>query len=271
MKEPLYVCPVPMDLAWKDPAENLRRAEESVSRLLRAAKVPAEQALFVLPELTLTGFVTKDPEAYPAEPAHPHVAAARELARRLGTGLVLGFPELNPADPARPFNTLALIGPDGRVACRYRKMHLFTAGKNSEAATYTAGDRGLTCVYRGWKLGFSVCFDVRFPPLYMRYAQAGADLILLSACWIGGPHKTYQFKTMSSAYAVLTQAYVCAVNRSGKDPFYEYDGSGYVFSPWGEDVFEGKPVALDASEIEKYRSLIQARLSDREDVRVDSA
>jgi len=271
MRESLSVCPVPIDLAWKDPEENLRRAEDAVKRLLLQARLPPDQILFLLPELTLTGFVTKDPQAYTVEPAHPHLEAARALARRLGTGLVIGFPELNPADPARPFNTMALIGPDGRLACRYRKLHLFTAGKNSEAAAYTAGDRGVTCVYRGWKLGFSVCFDVRFPQLFMRYAQAGADLILLSACWIGGPHKTYQFKTMSSSYAVLTQAYVCAVNRSGKDPFYEYDGSGYVFSPWGEDVFSGMPVALDSSEIESYRALIKARPSDREDVQVEAA
>ena len=270
MTQPLHVFPTSMDLAWADPEENLRRVEAAVGPRLRRAAVPSESMLFLLPELTLTGFGTKDPAAFSLEPAHPFIQRACGLARKFKTGLALGFPELNPAHPGRPFNTMVLIGPDGEVVCRYRKTHLFTAGKNSEAAAYSAGDHGVTCLYRGWRLGFAVCFDVRFPPLFMRYAQAGVDLILLSACWIGGEHKTYQFKTLNSAYAVLTQAYVAAVNRGGKDPFYEYDGSEYVFSPWGEDVFTGEPVALDRSEIEKYRKRINARPSDRDDVGVEA-
>jgi predicted amidohydrolase len=249
MREPLHLWPTALDLAWADPKENLRRIGSAIKARLRHCAVPPEQTLFVLPELTLTGFVTKDPK-----PASPEPVC--ELARRLKTGIAVGYPETNPADPKKPFNTFSLVGTDGRIAASYRKMHLFTAGKNSEASSYSAGESGVLCDYRGWKTGFAVCFDIRFPALFRAYAKAGADLILVSACWIGGPHKSYQYKTVNSGHAILAQAYVAAVNRSGRDPFYEYDGAEYVFSPYGENVHVKGPVTLDPAELDAYRKLI---------------
>lgn len=264
MPEELYLQPTPLDLAWNDPEENLRRVEAAVrAGLRRDPAVPAEARLFVLPELTLTGFVTKRPPSFAVDPPHPRVAALGSLARRLGTGLVAGFPEANPADPAKPFNTLALIGPDGRMAGRYRKMHLFTLGKSPEAGSYSTGSAGLVCDYRGWKVGLAVCFDARFARLFHAYARARADVVVVSSCWVGGPHKTYQYRTLCSAHAVLSQAYVAAVNRSGKDPSYEYDGSAYVFSPFGEDLYAGGPCRLDPGELERCRAL-EVRSADRD-------
>lgn len=263
MREELHLQPIPLDLAWGDPEENLRRVEAAVrDGLRRSPELPSEARLFVLPELTLTGFVTKDPPAFAVEPPHPRVERLRALARELKTGLAAGFPEPNPADPAKPFNTLALIGPDGSVAARYRKTHLFTAGKSPESAAYSAGGAGVVCAYRGWRIALAICFDVRFSGLFHAYARAGADLVVVSSCWVGGPHKTYQYRALCSAHAILSQAYVAAVNRSGKDPFFEYDGSAYVFSPFGEDLYRGGPCRLDPAELKSCRGL-EVRSADR--------
>ncbi|HBL19080.1 MAG: hypothetical protein A2X36_17240 [Elusimicrobia bacterium GWA2_69_24] len=262
-KEALYLSPVPLDLAFNDPEENLRRVRAAVgSGLAAAPEVPSEERLFVFPELTLTGFVTKEPSSYALEPRDPRLERLCAVAAENRTAIAAGFPERNPADPARPFNTLALIGPDGRVTAAYRKMHLFTLGKNPETASYSAGEAGTLVSYRGWKIGLAICFDIRFAALFHAYAEAGADLILVPACWVGGEHKTYQFRTLGSAHAILSQAYVAAVNRSGKDPSFAYDGSAYVFSPFGKDLYEGKPLRLDPAELEKCRAL-QVRPSDR--------
>lgn len=263
-RDPLYLQPTALDLAWNDPEENLRRIDAAVAaRLKKAKNVPPEAQLFLFPELTLTGFVTQKPMALSLDPPHAHVTALREIARRRRIGLVAGIPEPNPLDAKKPFNTSLLIGPDGRIRAKYRKMHLFTLGKASEVNGYRAGAAGTVVDYRGWKLGFAICFDIRFSALFLEYAKEEVDLLLVSSCWVGGPHKAHQYKTLNSSHAILTQAYVAAVNRFGKDPFFTYEAAEYVFSPFGENVYRKKPLKLNPALLEKSRGLV-VRPGDRD-------
>lgn len=260
---PLFVEPVPLDLAWNDPQANLKAIEgEILARLKTAPEVPPEARLFLFPELTLTAFVTKEPSSFVIEPSDAVVTALCGLARRLGVGVAAGFPERNPADPLRPFNALAVVDPKGAVIGSYRKTHLFTLGPAPESAAYTAGRQGRVFDYRGWRVGLAVCFDVRFSALFHAYAKAGVDLLLVSSCWVAGPHKTEQYRTLCSAHAILTQSFVAAVNRSGRDPDWEYDGSAYVFSPLGQDLYEGRACELDPAKLESARKLA-VRVADR--------
>jgi predicted amidohydrolase len=257
---------VPLDLAYNDAQANLKAVEAAVSsRLASRREVPSEERLFLFPELTLTAFVTKAPPAFTLEPMDAVVAAAADIARRHRTGLAVGFPERHPS--GKPLNALAVFGPDGTLAGAYRKNHLFTLGANPESEAYSAGDAGAAFDYRGWRVGLAVCFDVRFSALFHAYAKAGADLLLVSSCWVGGPHKTEQYRTLTAAHAILTQSYLAAVNRSGKDPAWEYDGSAYVFSPFGQDLHRGGPVRLDPAELEAGRKLA-VRVADRPSYRV---
>ena len=259
---PLYVEPVTLDLAYNDPAANLRAMEAALAaRLAARPEAPSAERLFLFPELTLTAFVTRDPPAFSLSPADATVSSVSGLARRHKTGLAVGFPE-RPAGGGKPLNALAVFAPDGSVAGVYRKNHLFTLGASPESAAYSAGDSGVVFDYRGWRVGLAVCFDVRFAALFHAYAKAGADLVLVSSCWVGGPHKTEQYRTLTSAHAILTQSFVAAVNRSGRDPVWEYDGSAYVFSPFGQDLHAGGPVRLDLAELEACRQLA-VRVADR--------
>lgn len=189
-------------------------------------------------------------------------APIQALARKHRTAIAAGFPEKNPKNSKRPRNAVALVAPDGRLVAKYHKLHLFTVGKNPESAAYSTGEAGVSCVYRGWKIGFAICFDLRFPALFHEYAKAQIDIMLVPSCWIGGPHKSEQYRTLAAAYANLTQAYLAAVNRSGKDPFFDYDGSGYVCSPFGDDVYRGEPCGLDPDRIETCRRM-SVRSADR--------
>ncbi|PCI37485.1 MAG: hypothetical protein COB53_06420 [Elusimicrobia bacterium] len=263
--ETLHINPMTLDLSWQDPEDNLSRIASQIKmRLKKNSDIKPNEQLFLFPELTLTGFVTETPASYAVEPPHAHISALRAIAKEHNTAIAAGFPEANPDDENRPFNTMLLIGADGEVVARYRKMHLFTWGENSEDKCYSAGNEGVTAVYRGWKIGFGTCFDIRFPRLFHGYASESVDLLLVSACWIGGPHKTYQFKTINSSHAILSQAYVAAVNRCGRDPFFHYDGGEYVFSPFGEDLYAKVPCKLDPAELEGARKLV-VRPSDRDD------
>ena len=251
-RQPLHVHPVALDLAFNDVERNLEAVDATLGKRLAEVERP-EEHLFLFPELTLTGFVTKEPPSFGL--GEGPVARLASLAAKHRTAIAAGFPE---KAAGKPLNALVLFGPDGKLVARYHKLHLFTWGKNPEAATYQAGTTGVVASYRGWKLGFAICFDVRFPPLFHEYAKAGVDLLLISSCWIGGPHKTYQYKTIASGHAILAQAYVAAVNRAGKDPFFEYDGAEYVFSPFGEPA----GAELDPAELENARKLV-VRPSDR--------
>lgn len=266
-RRPLFVEPVPLDLAYNDVEANLKAVEAAVSaRLAARPEVPSEETLFLFPELTLTAFVTREPPSFRLAPADATVAAVAALARRFKTGLALGFPEKS-SEGGRPYNVLAVFAPDGSVAGAYRKNHLFTLGNAPESAAYSAGDAGVVFDYRGWRVGLAVCFDVRFSGLFHAYAKAGADLILVSSCWVGGPHKTEQYRTLTCAHAILTQAFVAAVNRAGRDPVWEYDGSAYVFSPFGADLHKGGAVRLDPTELESCRKLA-VRVADRPSYKV---
>lgn len=260
-KLPLRLQPCPLDLAWNDPSENLRKIENSLKTNLKNSSVP-EEFLFLFPELTLTGFVTENPPSFSLR-ENP-VQALAELAKKYRTAIAAGFPERNPKDSRRPFNTLAVFGPDGNLLGKYRKLHLFTVGKVPETEVFTAGENGIILEYRGWKTGLSICFDLRFPALYQQYARSAVDLILAPACWVGGEHKSYQFKTIGSAHAILSQAFLASVNRAGRDPAYEYDGTRYVFSPFGEDQLAGQTggCLLDESLLEACRKM-KVRPSDR--------
>lgn len=260
---PLFVEPVPLDLAWKDPGANMAAIEREVRRRLKSEPdVDPEARLFLFPELALTGFVTKDPPSFKVEPPDWPLGLLQALAFELRTAIAVGFPEHNPADPGKPLNSLAVLGPDGEVDGLYRKNHLFTLGETPESAAYTVGDRGTLFEYRGWRIALAICFDIRFSALFLKYAKEQADLILVAACWVGGQHKSYQYRTLCSAHAILAQAYVAAVNRAGKDPSYEYDGSAYVFSPYGEDLYKGRACALEPSLLEACRRLA-VRVADR--------
>lgn len=255
----LRIVPAPIELAWNDPAENLRRIEAELDRGLSGASEPESQ-LFVFPELTLTGFVTESPRELLLD--GPEVSALRKLASSRKTALAAGFPERNPAAPGRPFNALVLVDAEGEVRAHYRKLHLFTFGAKPETASYSAGSGGVLCEHRGWKLGLSLCFDLRFPALFQVYAREKADAILLPSCWVDGPHKSRQFELLSAAQAVLTQAYFVSVNRSGADPQFKYDGRAYVHGPFGEQVWRGGACELSADRLDQARKLA-VRSSDR--------
>jgi predicted amidohydrolase len=253
-KLPLHLDLIPLDLAWCDPAENLKRMEKAIAdRLAESPSLPKESRLFVFPETTLTAFVT-GADCRSLDPESSEVRAALALAKKHGVGLVFGFPEKVPGQE-RPLNTLYLVSPEGRKLAAYHKQHLFTGGASPESGCFAHGSSGTLAHYRGWKIGFGICFDLRFPAMFLPYARKGADLLLLPSCWLGGPGKSYQFRTMAAARAIENQAFFAALNRSGKDPYATYEGEALCFSPKGEPLPAVAGLQLDPALLEDARKL----------------
>jgi predicted amidohydrolase len=259
----LHLDLIPLDLAWSDPKTNVSRMEAAISeRLKENPAIDSRSRIFVFPELTLTGFVTTEPEKAALERGDTNVTAVLALAEKYQVAVVFGFPERS--GEMKPYNTLLLVDPKGRIVADYQKIHLFTVGNPSEAEVYEAGDAGTLVRYRGWNIGFGICFDLRFSGLFHAYAKNETDLIILPACWLGGSGKARQFLSMSSAHAITGQCFFAALNRSGNDPHYSFEGDVLCFSPKGEPVVNRSGFDLNPSLVEDARKL-QVRPSDREE------
>jgi omega-amidase len=182
------------------------------------------------------------------------------LAREFQTAIVFGFPE---KQNGAPWNTLIFVDPTGRELGDYQKIHLFTAGSPSEHSTYEAGTSGVMIEFQGWKIAFGICFDLRFPQLFQAYARENVDLVILPACWVGGPGKSHQFQTLSAAHAIAGQYYFLSVNRSGSDPHFPYEGEALLYNPRGVKIEGDAPYQLKESVLLEAKKL-SVRASDQE-------
>ncbi|RMG81530.1 MAG: carbon-nitrogen family hydrolase, partial [Bacteroidetes bacterium] len=80
-----------------------------------------------------------------------------------------------------------------------------------------------------------ICYDLRFPELYRFYAKEQVDLLVNIANW--PVQRIEHWKALLKARAIENQAYMIGVNRTGTDPFYEYNGRSGVYDPMGNEIF----------------------------------
>lgn len=142
------------------------------------------------------------------------------------------------------FNTTVVFDPAGAELARYRKMHLFDIvtpdGQGyRESATFGAGDEIVTYGANGVKVGCAICYDVRFPELFLALRRAGAELIFLPAAFTLQTGKDH-WETLLRARAIETQCWIAAPATWGKhldnaEPRLTY-GHSLVVDPWGHVV-----------------------------------
>lgn len=175
-----------------------------------------------------------------------------------------GLPEHVPGDPARTYNTALVVGPGGELAARYRKIHLFDVdipgGATLRESDATApGDAGLLVRSHGLGMGVTICYDVRFPELYRRLWQAGADVLLVPAAFTAHTGRAH-WHLLLRTRAIENQAYVVAAAQAGRhNDKRESFGHSMIIDPWGTilaELPEGEGVvtaAIDPAVIAKTR------------------
>ena len=196
-----------------------------------------------------------------------------EMARAAGVFLVAGgFPEAS-EDRARPFNTALVYGPDGVLVGSYRKIHLFDAALQdgtslSESTATSAGSTLSTFDIGRFRIGLSICYDLRFPELYRELVSRGANVLLVPAAFTLQTGKDH-WHPLLRARAIESQAYVIAAAQWGKHPRGRTTyGHSLVVDPWGAVVAEasdrvGIVVAdLDLGYVEQVRAAVPC-LSNR--------
>ena len=237
--------------------ENLRVCRHWVAQASeRGAK------LVVLPEnfafFSADGGRRRVAESLVGEPG-PIRSALSEWAREFSVTVVGGgFPEASP-DPHRPYNTCAVVGPSGEVVASYRKIHLFdvdlsdgTRLRESEATA--AGDTPEVIDVGGFKVGLSICYDLRFPELYRALVDRGAELIVVPAAFTLHTGKDH-WHVLLRARAIEAQAWVAAAGQWGRHPRDRVTyGHSLVVDPWGTIVAEASDgVGIVLARIERAR------------------
>jgi predicted amidohydrolase len=256
-----------------DLLENLARAREWI------AQAAAEGAEFVtLPE----NFAFMGEEAKKRELAErvdgafpgPIVSALAEAATRHGVWVLGGGMPEKSDDETRPFNTSLLVGPKGDIVAAYRKVHLFdvTLSDGSsyrESGATSAGGEPLTAEVNGTRVGFSVCYDVRFPEFYRRLVDQGARVVTVPAAFTLLTGKDH-WQVLLRARAIENQVFVVAPAQQGKHTRGRQTfGKSMVIDPWGEVIAqcsEGEGFAtarLDFSYQDRVRKSLPALLHRR--------
>ena len=212
--------------ASDDKPANLRTLQDQVRR---AAGLGAQ--LVVGPEAVMHDFGPPDlPLAPVAERLDgPFVSGLQDVARETGTTLLAGMFEAGEDD--RVFNTVVAVDGTGTLVGSYRKLHLFDALGWVESERFAPGDGSLLVLpVDGLTVGVQTCYDLRFPELSRALVDRGADVLLVPAAWVAGPHKQQQWTTLLAARAIESTAYVVAACQSPP----RYVGASRVVDPMGE-------------------------------------
>jgi deaminated glutathione amidase len=140
-------------------------------------------------------------------------------------------------------NRSLLVGPDGSIAARYDKIHMFdvqlASGENwQESKAYAAGDAAVTALCPIGRLGLAICYDIRFPALFGALGDLRCDAIALPAAFTVPTGKAH-WHLLLRARAVEASAYVIAAAQVGEheDGRVTY-GHSLVVDPWGEIVLD---------------------------------
>ena len=137
----------------------------------------------------------------------------RQIAARAGIVVVAGMFVPSREEPAgRVTNSLIATGPG--VEARYDKIHLYDAFGFTESRTVAPGREPVVITVDGVTVGLTLCYDIRFPELYVELAERGAELITAHASWGSGPGKLDQWTLLARARAIDTSSVVAAVGQA---------------------------------------------------------
>ena len=206
------------NIEWANPALNIQRADEAISR-------NAGADLYVLPEMFSTGFCTQ-PEGIAESSESDTLRWMQRKAAEMNAAIA-GSVAIE--QEGRYYNRFYFVKPDGSVT-HYDKKHLFTYG--GEHLRFTAGEERVVVEWRGVRILLEVCYDLRFP-IWARN-RGDYDMILYVASW--PTPRVAAWSALLVARAIENQCYVAGVNRVGTDPACDYCGGSVVIDPYGRHI-----------------------------------
>jgi nitrilase len=246
-----------------DPLINMQRAAQ---RIGEAADAGARMVL--LPEYwSVLGRHETDKLAHAEDPGvGPLQDFMADAARKHNIWLIGGTIPLKSSEPGKVRNTLLTFGPDGVLAARYDKIHLFgfERGEESfdESRTIAPGSEVVVLDSPLGRVGLSVCYDLRFPELYR--AMGECSLLVVPSAFTYTTGRAH-WEILLRARAIENQCYVLAAAQGGQHENGRRTwGHSMLIDPWGEIVAqhaEGEAIVMgrfDPDQLQSVRASLPA-------------
>ncbi len=168
--------------------------------------------------------------------------AGSKLAADLGIWLHIGSTAIRISEE-KAANRAVLFSPSGGIAATYDKIHMFDVDLDNgerwrESAIYEPGKSGIVVNTDRFRLGISICYDLRFPELYRVMAVAGANLLACPAAFTQQTGKAH-WHVLARARAIESGSFLLAAAQGGhhEDGRVTY-GHSIIINPWGEKIAE---------------------------------
>ena len=235
-----------------NPGSNKTDNIAQARRLIEAAAEQDRPDIVSLPEVwdslggdraTRTANAEVLPPKGSNEPGGEAYEFLRDTARRMNIHVHGG--SIIEQGPEKLFNTTVVFDPAGTEVARYRKMHLFDIVAPDgtgyrESNSYGAGEEVVTYQAGSLTVGCAICYDIRFPDLFWKLREQGADVVFLPSAFTLATGKDH-WEALLRGRAIETQCWMVAPATWGKhqegkgDPRFTY-GHSMVVNPWGHVV-----------------------------------
>lgn len=254
-------------------AENMASAEalirEAAARGAKMVLTPEMTTLLELDRTALLGKIyTQDDD--------PSLPVFQDLARELDIRLVIGSMAIKVGDKIA--NRCFVIAPDGKIAAHYDKIHMFDVDlpggeQYRESRSYAAGEQAVVTPTPWGNMGLSICYDLRFPHLYRRLSQSGAQMLAVPAAFTAVTGEAH-WHILLRARAIENGAFIFAPAQTGSHTSARGDkrntyGQSLLVDPWGDIIDDGGAdvgvitAEIDLTLVEKARSRIPSLNHDR--------
>lgn len=250
-----------LSLYWEEKEANL----EKVKRCLEIL-ASREASLFLLPEMSLTGFSmqTAKTKERQKETIHKIWELAKAYQIAIGVGWVKDAGDLCE-------NHYSIVAQEGELL-DYAKIHPFRYG--GETKHFQGGTSLAVCTYEGFTIGVQICYDLRFPEPFQKLSKK-ADLIVVPANWPA--KRSAHFQCLLQARAIENMSYLAGVNCVGEMDGMYYSGDSGLYAPDGmllcpevlrlDDDLEDQILFYTiANDVCRYRDAFPVKEDRREDL-----
>ncbi len=223
--------------------QNIQTIANQLAKLIQTSNSEEVGHIVVLPECCLFFGVSDQAQLSLAQRSKSHNElqySLSQLAKQYKVTLIGGTIPIITDGGNKFTNTSCAFNSLGELITTYDKIHLFDVNVADNAKTYCesrytkAGDKVCIAKTPLATIGLSVCFDIRFPLLYQRLSELGADIITVPSAFTRVTGKVH-WQTLLQARAIENQVYIIAAGQEGVHANgRETWGHSMIISPWGE-------------------------------------
>lgn len=175
----------------------------------------------------------------------------------------------------RPYSTTVMIDPNGDIIAKYRQLHMFDVDFSNgyycrESDIKTRGDQIVVADTEYGRMGFSICYDIRFPELFRKLTLMGADIIFAPSDFVVDTGKDH-WEPILRTRAIENTCYIVAPDQTGVKQSHLAYGKSLIVDPWGNIIAKAsdKPCVITAEIDFDYHEKIRVNMPSLKNRRTD--